>query len=144
MRRVPVLSAIILLMSVSACGPADAEPAAVTPATSPASRAASVAPASVAPASSITAQGLTACKLAAAAPRTGEAIEIDEQAVKAIIANAGKSGVAGIERAGTQVQSRYSAWLGAGIGDGAAKAQDDLLDAVGRVRSACVAAGATT
>jgi hypothetical protein len=135
MRRAQILTAIIVMMSVSACNPADSESTAAPPATSPAS----LAP-SAAPASSTTAEAVTACKLAAEAPRTGEAVDIDEQAVKATIKNAGKSGVASIEQAGAQLQVRYSAWLRAEIGDEAANAFDDLLDAMGRINSACIAA----
>jgi len=138
MWRAQILTAIIVMMSVSACSPADSEPAAVPPATS----SASLAP-SAAPASSTTAEAVTACKLAAEAPRTGEAVDIDEPAVKATIENAGKSGVESIEQAGTQLQVRYSAWLRAEIGDESANALDDLLDAVGRINSACIDAAIT-
>jgi hypothetical protein len=123
------------LLPVSACSRAGSEPAAAGPATSPPSRAASVAPASPA-----TAEEVAACKLAAKAPRAGEAIDLDEKAIKDIIADAGKSGRESIKQAGTQVQARYSAWLHAEIGDEAAKALDDLLDAVGRLHRACIAA----
>ena len=71
-------------------------------------------------------------------------MDIDEQAVKAIIENAGKSGVESIEQAGAQLQVRYSAWLRAEIGDESANALDDLLDAVGRINSACIDAAVTT
>ncbi|RSM46275.1 hypothetical protein DMB66_49875 [Actinoplanes sp. ATCC 53533] len=98
---------------------------------------------SAAPASSTTAEAVAACKLAAEAPRTGEAVDIDEQAVKATIENAGKSGIESVEQAGTQLQVRYSAWLRAEIGDESANALDDLLDAVGRVNSACIEAAVT-
>lgn len=129
MRRAQIFTAVILLMSVSACGSADPEPTAAAPSPS--------AVLSIAPVASAAAEAGLTCKLAAAAPKTGEAIEIDEDMIKAIIANAGKSGVVGLEKAGAQVQARYTAWLGAAIGDEAAKAQDDLLDAVGQVRTAC-------
>jgi len=127
-------------MSVSGCSPADSEPAAAPPARPAASLAPSAAPAS----SSTTAEAVKACKLAAEAPRTGEAVDIDEPAVKATIENAGKSGVESIEQAGTQLQVRYSAWLSAEIGDESANALDDLLDAMGRINSACIDAGVTT
>jgi hypothetical protein len=141
MRHASILTAMIVLMSVSACTAAGPEPAAAPPATSfaaPATPAASPAPASAA-----TAEAAKACELAAEAPRTGEAVEVDEQAIKAIIDNAGKSGVAAIEQAGTQVRARYTAWLDAAIGDEAANAADDLLDAVGLLRTACTDAGVT-
>jgi hypothetical protein len=137
MRRAQILTAIIVMMSIPACGPGGPEPAAAPPATSRAS----LAPAD-APASSTTG-AVTACKLAAEAPRTGETVDIDEQAVRATIDNAGKSGVESIEQAGTQLQARYSAWLRADIGDESAKALDDLLDAVGRINSACIDVGVT-
>jgi hypothetical protein len=157
MRRAPILTAMIVLMSVGACRPADpsAAPAVTataspaTPSAVPASGAppsggpASGGPASGGPASFSAAAAVAACKPAARAPRPGEAIDLDERAVKAIIDNAGRSGVATIEQAGDQVRDRYSAWLHANIGDEAAKALDDLLGAVGRVNEACVKAAVT-
>ncbi|WP_436529329.1 hypothetical protein [Actinoplanes sp. HUAS TT8] len=144
MRPVQILTMTIALMSVSACGPADPDPAAA-----PASPAAVATPAATAeaatsePAASevATPEAGQACKLAAAAPRAGEAIDVDEPAIKAIIDKAGKSGVAGIEQAGTQVRARYDAWLTATIGDESAQAMDELLNAVGQVGRACTAAG---
>ncbi|MFI1992981.1 hypothetical protein [Actinoplanes sp. NPDC020271] len=137
MRRVRVFTATIVMLSVAGCGPADAGPvvAPVRSAVAPVSSAvASAAPASPG------AQAVRACRLAAAAPRAGEAVELDEPAVKAIIQSAGKSGVAGVERAGAQVQARYEAWLRADLGDEAANALDDLLDSVGLITRACAEA----
>ncbi|GIF22435.1 hypothetical protein Ate02nite_51650 [Paractinoplanes tereljensis] len=131
--------AVLGVISVSACGAAGSEPAAARPATSVASVAASAGSASP-----TAAEAVAACKLAAAAPRPGEAIDIDEPAIKDLIANAGKSGVESIEKAGAQVQDRYSAWLRADIGDESANAQDDLLDAAGRVNRACIDAAVPT
>ncbi|BCJ56297.1 hypothetical protein Asp14428_77720 [Actinoplanes sp. NBRC 14428] len=133
MRRAKILTAIIVMTAVSACGPAESGPAAAPPASPPAARASSASPA--------TREAVAACKLAAAAPRKGEAVELDEQAVKSMIKNAGASGLDGVARAGAQVQARYSAWLGAAIGDGAANAMDDVLDAVGKLEKACAEAG---
>lgn len=79
--------------------------------------------------------------LAAKIPAAGEAVEVDEQAVRSIIENAGKSNIESVKLAGAQLDGRYSAWLRTGAGGEAAQAQDDLLDAVGRVRSACIGAG---
>jgi hypothetical protein len=141
MRPAPILTATIVLMSVSACGTTDPAPAAAPPATSAAAPATPAA--SPAPTPATAAEAATACRLAAASPRTGEAVEIDETAIKAIIANAAKSGAAPVERAGIEVQARYATWLRAAIGDESATAMDDLLDAVGRLRSACTAAGVT-
>ncbi|GAA2712724.1 hypothetical protein [Actinoplanes palleronii] len=150
MRHVQIFTAVLVLLSVSACGPADPAPAAApqapssaaaaekaTPVSSPSARTDATAEGT---AEKATAEAGTACKLAAKAPRTGEAMEIDESMIKAIVTNAAKSGIARIEQAGAQVQSRYKAWLSTAIGDDAANAQDDLLDAVGRLHSACVAA----
>ncbi|WP_221329468.1 hypothetical protein [Actinoplanes sp. L3-i22] len=134
MRPAKILTAMIVLMSVSACGPDEPAPAAAPPAASAgASPAASAAPA----ATWASPEAGKACKLAAEAPRPGEAIEIDEQAIKAIVENAGKSGIPRMETAGAEIQARYTAWLNAKIGDEAAKAQDDLLTAVGQFDSAC-------
>jgi hypothetical protein len=133
MRHAPTLTAVIVMMSVSACSPAGPEPAAAPPATSPSAH-----PAAAAPASSATAEAVTACKLAAKTPRAGEAVDLDEPTIKAIIDNAGKSGIESIEQAGAQLQTRYSAWLHSTIGDESANALDDILNAVGRIDSACV------
>jgi hypothetical protein len=139
MRPAKILTAMILMMSVPACDSGDPAPAAPPPATSPTA----LAP-SGAPASSATAEAVAACRLAAQAPGTGEAIEIDEQMVRTVIDDAAKSGVDSIEQAGAQVQTKYSAWLNADAGDEAASALDDVLDAVGRVHNACVDAAVTT
>lgn len=131
MRRAQFLAVVILTMSVSACGQ-DA------PAPAPAPPAASTSVPSAAP------EAAEACKLAAGTPRTGEAIEIDEQTIKSLIEYAGKSRVASIEKAGAQLKEHYSTWLDAPIGDEAATAQDRILDAAGQVREACTTAGITS
>ena len=56
----------------------------------------------------------------------GEAASHAVPAIKAIIADAGKSGVESIETAGAQVQVKYSAWTSSSIGDASAQAMDDL------------------
>lgn len=135
MRRVEILTAVVLMMSVSGCGSADPAPVAAPTVTSPA---VSIEPMpSATPVSSAAAEAGVACKLAAGMPKTGEAVDIDEETVKKIIANAEKSGIAGIERAGAQLRVKYDAWSSSAIGDTSATAMDELLDAVGRIRSAC-------
>ncbi|GAB7044695.1 MULTISPECIES: hypothetical protein [Catenuloplanes] len=138
MRRAQILTATIVMMTVSACGSADPQPAVTPSATVATSPPTAIATSAAGPVSSIAAEAGTACELAAEAPRTGEAIDIDEQAIKAIIDNAGKSGIESIAQAGTQVQTRYAAWLGAPIGDESANALDDLLDAVAVLNGACI------
>jgi hypothetical protein len=137
MRRAQILTATIVMMTVSGCGPADPQPAAAPSATAATSPPAAIAT-SEGPVPSIAAEAGAACQLAAEAPRTGEAVDIDEEAIKAIIGYAGKSGIESIAQAGTQVESGYAAWLGAPIGDESANALDDLLDAVAGLNSACV------
>ncbi|BEL05428.1 hypothetical protein Q0Z83_036190 [Actinoplanes sichuanensis] len=91
----------------------------------------------------VSADAAKACELAAQAPRPGEAIEIDEQQIKTIIGYAATSAVEGVERAGAKVDTGYSAWLKAGLGDKAATASDRLLEAVAGLKDACVEAGLT-
>jgi hypothetical protein len=140
MRRSKILPAMLALMSVSACTTASPAPALPIPASTPVSVPAST---SVPAAVGVSADAVKACELAAEAPRPGEAIEIDENTIKTIIEYAGRSAVEGVERAGAQVKTGYSAWLKAGIGDEAATASDRLLEAVGRLDRACVEAGVT-
>lgn len=141
MRRSRIVPALLALMSVSACT-ASPTPAIPLPARSPFAAPASAsasAPATV----PVSADAAKACELAAAAPRPGEAIEIDEEQIKNIIGYAGTSAVESLERAGAKVRTGYSAWLKAGIGDEAATASDRLLEAVAELKSACVEAGLT-
>ncbi|MEU4164925.1 hypothetical protein [Actinoplanes sp. NPDC026670] len=139
MRRSRIVPALLALMSVSACT-ASPTPAIPLPARSPfAAPASASAPATV----PVSADAAKACGLAAAAPRPGEAIEIDEEQIKSIIGYAGTSAVESLERAGAKVRTGYSAWLKAGIGDEAATASDKLLEAVAELKSACAEAGLT-
>ncbi|WP_033343179.1 hypothetical protein [Catenuloplanes japonicus] len=140
MRRIEILTAAIVLLSVSACGADDPEPDdAAPPAPS-----ASAAPSAPAVPTTVTAEARTACEFAAASPKAGETIEFDDRYINDIWENAGSSGIPGLVYAGSEVHTRYTAWLQADLGDAAAKAQDELLDAVGRVRTACTEAGITT
>lgn len=129
---------MMFLLSVSACTTASPAPTAPVPVSVPASAVVS------SPASGpVSADAAKACELAAQAPRPGEAIEIDEQQIKTIIGYAATSAVEGVERAGAKVDTGYSAWLKAGLGDKAATASDRLLEAVAGLKDACVEAGLT-
>ncbi|WP_285474547.1 hypothetical protein [Actinoplanes sp. NBRC 101535] len=160
MRRASIVKPVIVLMSctglltsVTGCSAAGPDPAAAPPATSPAANSAPTAPGDgavpavsangAAPGSPASNDFRAACRIAAAMPRTGEAIEIDEHAIKTLIGYAQTTGVASIEQRGAELEARYSAWLASDIGDDSATALDDMLDTVGQINDACVQAAIT-
>ena len=136
MRR--ILAAAVLLAATSACSSNDPEPPAAAPA--PVVTTSSAAPT---PTVSTNVETDTACKLVEEATRSEWDDQLDDRAtIEAIILNAAKSNVEAIKLAGVQMDGRYSAWSRAEAGGGDyAAAVDDLTDAAGRLKAACVDAG---
>lgn len=127
--RPALLVAVAIALTSAAC----TEPPQPTPAPT----------ASATPVTTADAEAVRACELAAATPRPGETIELDEQAIKSLIDSATVTSVGPIRKAGDRLRSRYEAWLAAPIGDEAATATDEVLTAAAAVTTACTTAAIT-
>jgi hypothetical protein len=137
MRRILVIAAVVMFSTSACSGDDQAEPApAITSAAAPPSAAAGAGP-------STNVATDTACRLVDEATRGEFADGLEDRAtIEAIVLAATKSNIESIKLAGVQMDGRYSAWSRAENGDGDyGTAVDELADAAGRLKTACVDAG---